>query len=69
MVEPGTTCAVPVSGIDFYPTLLELAGLEVPPKQVIDGRSMVPMLRGRHSRTVITSCTTWRRTRESAMTC
>ena len=28
VVEPGTTCGVPVSGIDFYPTLLELAGLE-----------------------------------------
>ena len=29
-VEPGTTCEVPVSGIDFYPTLLELAGLDAP---------------------------------------
>ena len=28
VVEPGTTCEVPVSGIDFYPTLLELAGLD-----------------------------------------
>ena len=48
LVAPGTTCDVPVSGIDFYPTLLELAGLELPPEQVIDGRSMVPLLRGRH---------------------
>ena len=48
LVASGTTCDVPVSGIDFYPTLLELAGLELPPEQVIDGRSMVPLLRGRH---------------------
>ena len=47
-VEPGTTCDVPVSGIDFYPTLLDLAGLEIPAEQVIDGRSMVPLLRRRH---------------------
>ena len=48
LVAPGTTCDVRVSGIDFYPTLLELAGLEIPAEQVIDGRSMVPLLRGRH---------------------
>ena len=48
VVEPVTTCEVPVSGIDFYPTLLELAGLDMPPEQVIDGRSLVPLLRGRH---------------------
>jgi len=45
-VAPGSTCHVPVSGIDFYPTLLELAGLDVPPEQDIDGSSMVPLLRG-----------------------
>ena len=48
VVEHGTTCEVPVSGIDFYPTLLELAGLDMPGEQVIDGRSLVPLLRGRH---------------------
>lgn len=45
-IEAGSTCSVPVSGIDFYPTLLELAGLRVPPQQAIDGRSLVPLLRG-----------------------
>ena len=47
VVEPGTTCEVPVSGIDFYPTLLELAGLGIPAEQLIDGRTLVPLLRGR----------------------
>ena len=42
VVEPGTVCSVPMSGIDFYPTLLELAGLEHPAEQAVDRRSMVP---------------------------
>ena len=46
LVAAGTTCAVPVSGIDFYPTLLELAGVEVPRRQEIDGKSIVPLLKG-----------------------
>ena len=48
VVKPGTTCEAPVSGIDFYPTLLELAGLELPAKQEVDGHSMVGLLQGRH---------------------
>ena len=46
VAEPGSTCDVPVSGIDFYPTLLELAGLQVPDEQYVDGVSLVPLLRG-----------------------
>ncbi|MEW6752229.1 MAG: sulfatase [Candidatus Latescibacterota bacterium] len=46
LTRPGSTCAVPVSGIDFYPTLLELAGLRVPEAQRVDGVSLVPLLRG-----------------------
>ncbi|MGB5318671.1 sulfatase [Eudoraea sp.] len=34
----------PVTGADFYPTLLELAGLELIPKQHIDGVSLKPLL-------------------------
>ncbi len=40
------TVDFPVSGIDIYPTLLDLAGVEKDPKQVVDGRSLVPLLRG-----------------------
>ncbi|MDX1681909.1 MAG: sulfatase, partial [Phycisphaeraceae bacterium] len=45
-VEAGSQCEVPVSGIDFYPTLLELAGLKVPEAQTVDGRSFTRLLRG-----------------------
>lgn len=48
-VSPGSTCDVPVSGIDVYPTLLELAGVPCPPQQVIDGLSITPLLRGETS--------------------
>lgn len=43
MTKPGSTCETPVTSTDFYPTLLELAGL--PPQQV-DGMSLVPLLKG-----------------------
>ena len=46
LTQPGSTCDVPVTGIDFYPTLLELAGIPVPPEQVVDGLSIVPLLKG-----------------------
>ena len=46
LIEANSTCDVPVSGIDFYPTLLELTGIPVPQEQVIDGRSMVSLLNG-----------------------
>ncbi|QDU59346.1 Arylsulfatase precursor [Planctomycetes bacterium Pan216] len=48
---PGTTKAgsvsdVPVSGIDWYPTLLELASVAIPKGQQVDGVSLVPLLKG-----------------------
>lgn len=42
----GTVCGEPVVSTDFYPTLLELAGLPLKPKQHTDGRSFVPLLIG-----------------------
>ena len=43
-VKPNSTCRVPVIGIDFYPTFLEVAGLAVPEKKILDGQSLVPLL-------------------------
>ncbi|MEO0333462.1 MAG: sulfatase-like hydrolase/transferase, partial [Bacteroidota bacterium] len=38
--------SVPVSGVDFYPTLLDLAGLDLKPTQHTDGVSLLPLLHG-----------------------
>ena len=46
VTKSGATCDVPVSGIDFYPTLLELAGVSIPDEQMVDGLSMVSLLQG-----------------------
>jgi len=45
-IAAGTTCEVPVSGIDFYPTFLDLAGVPLPPEQTVDGLSLATLLRG-----------------------
>lgn len=44
--KPGSRCDVPVSSIDWYPTLLELAGVARPAGQALDGMSLVPLFRG-----------------------
>lgn len=43
VTKPGSRCDKPVSLLDIYPTLLELAGL--PPKADNDGYSLVPLLK------------------------
>lgn len=44
--KPGSTCKTPVSSIDLYPTLLELANIKPSKHQVLDGVSLVPALQG-----------------------
>lgn len=44
-VAPGSTCTTPITSPDFYPTLLEIAGLPLQPEQHCDGVSMLPLLR------------------------
>ncbi len=39
-------CKVPVSGIDFYPTLIDLAGIQLTSHQTLDGVSLSPLLTG-----------------------
>jgi arylsulfatase A-like enzyme len=39
-------CATPVTGTDFYPTILELAGIPLKPQEHNDGQSLVPLLKG-----------------------
>lgn len=44
----GKKTSVPVTGTDFYPTLLELAGAGLLPDEHTDGVSLVPVLLGRN---------------------
>lgn len=46
VTRPGSTCRVPVTTPDLYPTLLEIGGLASAPGHVVDGVSLVPLLRG-----------------------
>ena len=45
-VKPGTTNTTPVISMDFYPTLLELAGLTHPKDKPLDGESLLPLIQG-----------------------
>jgi arylsulfatase A len=44
MKQAGKTCAVPTNSNDFYPTLLQAAGLPLMPHQHQDGISLLPWL-------------------------
>lgn len=44
-----SVCDVPVIGVDFYPTILEIADMPQPAGHVLDGVSIVPLLRGKGS--------------------
>ncbi len=47
VTKPGSECHEPVSSVDFYPTLLEMAGLGGDPEHnaTVDGMSLAPLLR------------------------
>ena len=42
--KAGTTCSEPAITYDFYPTLVDLAGGNLPVNQTIDGQSLRPLL-------------------------
>lgn len=44
--RPGSVCRAPMISTDYYPTLLEIAGLPPRPQQHVDGVSLVPLLKG-----------------------
>ncbi len=46
LTDGGLVSDVPVTGADFYPTMLELAGLTLRPEQHRDGVSLLPLLHG-----------------------
>jgi len=44
--KPGAVCEEPVVSTDFYPSILEMAGLPARPRQHLDGASFAPALKG-----------------------
>lgn len=46
VVKPGSRCSVPVISVDFYPTLVQIAGCDLPKGQSFDGESILPLLKG-----------------------
>ncbi|WP_414663642.1 sulfatase [Horticoccus sp. 23ND18S-11] len=46
VIAPGRTSAVPVTSVDFFPTFLELSGTPAARDAVIDGASLVSVIRG-----------------------
>ncbi len=49
MAANGSDVAVPVSGIDLYPTLLDLAGIQPNSEHKLDGISLKPLLNGKQT--------------------
>ncbi|MSU24901.1 MAG: DUF4976 domain-containing protein [Opitutus sp.] len=50
-IVPGSACGVPAIHVDVYPTFAALAGAKLPAKQVFDGESLVPLMRGESAKT------------------
>ncbi|MBX3439138.1 MAG: sulfatase-like hydrolase/transferase, partial [Planctomycetaceae bacterium] len=46
VVQPGTTCDVPVISHDLFPTIVEMAGRDVESLEDLDGVSLRPLLAG-----------------------
>ncbi|MCC9657741.1 sulfatase [Rhodopirellula halodulae] len=46
VTESGSTNDTPVCSIDFYPTILDLCGQDLPSDRVVDGQSLRPLLNG-----------------------
>ena len=46
VTKAGSVCDEPVVSMDFFPTMLQLAGLPLMPERHVDGLSLVPLLRG-----------------------
>jgi len=45
-ISEGSTCDVPVISEDLYPTFIEMAGQGTATNEIVDGRSLVPLLSG-----------------------
>ena len=46
-IPAGSLCTVPVTGVDFFPTFLDLAGISLQESLPLDGVSLLPLMEGR----------------------
>jgi arylsulfatase A-like enzyme len=46
VIRPGSRSDVPVINVDLYPTFLAATGASVPEGKILDGESLLPLLRG-----------------------
>jgi len=47
VTKPGSTCDTPFSSVDYMPTFAELGGAPLPKNQPVDGKSLVPLIKGK----------------------
>ncbi len=47
-VDPGTRCDIPVTGVDYYPTFVKIAGIRKPSGLILDGKNIVPLFTGKN---------------------
>ncbi len=52
VVKAGSRSSIPVTGVDIYPTLCEIAAAQLPEQQILDGLSLVPLLQGKPHETL-----------------
>jgi arylsulfatase A len=45
-IPAGIQCSAPLTNLDLYPTLLSLAGMDLPRDRIIDGRNILDLLTG-----------------------
>lgn len=43
-IKPDTQTEVPVISVDFYPTFLDVAGAKQPANQIVDGKTILPLM-------------------------
>jgi arylsulfatase A len=43
-IKPGSVCDIPVTSVDFFPTVSETANISLPAGRAIDGKSLMPLL-------------------------
>ena len=46
VIPPGRVDATPAGLVDYFPTILDVAGVSLPTDRVLDGVSLVPLLKG-----------------------